>query len=100
MKTKRFSHIDALRPGSSRPHQEFSFIAKPPPYSAGAEVGAEQPDLIGQLTPDSETRTEWRRLCRPEHTGLGTMIEPDKRPVDQRQRLIANPPRLRLAPIR
>ena len=42
----------------------------------------------------------WRLLGRVDQPGLDTMIEPAEHPSDQRQRLIPNPPRLRLAPIR
>ena len=69
MKTKCFAHIDALRSGISRPHQELSFLATPQPRSSGAQVDAEQPDLFEQAPPDRETCTEWRRLRRSRTAG-------------------------------
>jgi hypothetical protein len=100
MKAKCFAHIDALRSSISRPHQKFSLLAPPQPHSASAQVDAERPNLFEQAPPDREASTPWRLLGRVDQPGLDTMIEPAEYSSDQRQRLIPNPPRLRLAPIR
>src|SRR2546430_601373 len=100
MKAACFAHVDALCPDVSRAHQEFSFLATTQASSSGSKVNAEHADLIEQLPSDSETCTKRRRLRALKRSGLGTMIEPNKQTVDQRQRLILNPSGLPLTPIR
>src|SRR5262249_61455599 len=85
------AHVDALRSPVSRPNQELSFLATPQSRSSGSKVNPEQADLIQQLSSDSETCTERRRLRVLKWSGLGSMIEPNEQTVDQRQRLMSNP---------
>src|SRR5262249_3854565 len=99
MKADCFAYVDALCPGVSRPHQELSFLAPPQPHSSGAQVHAENANLIKQLPPDGEPRPKRRRFRAANWSRFRALIKPHKDTVNQWQGFIPDPPRFSPPPV-